>query len=431
MALVVIVGGGFGGLNAAKTLGRSRDVDLTLVDRRNHHLFQPLLYQVAMAGLSPAEIAGPIRSLLSNQANTRVRQEEVRSIDAAGKTIETASGTLAYDYLIVATGARHTYFGHDEWEEVAPGLKTLAEATEIRRRVLYAYERAEMETDPERRHALLTFVVVGGGPSGVELAGALAEMSRFTLARDFRHIDPTLARVILVEAGPRILPSFPETQASRATRDLEGLGVQVWTESLVTGIDGDGVDLGEERLQAATTLWAAGVRASSLGKSLGSPLDAQGRVLVGPDLSLPDHPEIFVIGDLAHALDPDGQPIPGMAPAAIQEGRYVSRTILAELRGKPREHFRYKHKGQLATIGRKKAVCDLGRVRFAGFSAWIVWIVVHIYYLVGFKNRLFVVLQWAWSYLSFRRGARLIVDHGWRSPSPPPKDQNPGSAAAK
>jgi NADH dehydrogenase len=311
--------------------------------------------------------------------------------------------------------------GDEEWEEVAPGLKTLAEATEIRRRVLGAYERAEMETDAKRRHALLSFVVVGGGPSGVELAGALGEMSRFTLARDFRNIDPTLARVILVEAGPRILASFPEAQASRATRDLEGLGVQVWTESTVTGIDSDGVDLGKERILAATTLWAAGVQASSLGKSLGSALDRQGRVLVGPDLSLPAHPEVFVIGDLAHALDPKGQPIPGMAPAAIQEGHHVARTILAELRGKPREPFRFRNKGQLATIGRKKAVCDLGRVRFAGFPAWIVWIVVHIYYLVGFKNRLFVVMLWAWSYLSFRRGARLIVDHGWRPPSRPPR----------
>lgn len=414
VAKVVIVGGGFAGLNAAQVLGRDGELELTLVDRSNHHLFQPLLYQVAMAGLSPAEIAVPIRSLLSGQSNTSVRHEEVRGIDPAARRVETESGSLSYDYLILAAGARHTYFGHDDWEEHAPGLKTLAEATEIRRRVLLAYERAEMEADPARRKALLTFAIVGGGPTGVELAGALGEMSRFTLARDFRSIDPKLARVVLIEAGPRILPTFPEKLARRAARDLEGLGVQVWTSSTVTDIGADGVQIGEERLLAATTVWAAGVQAVGLGKHLGAPLDRQGRVVVGPDLSVPGHPEIFVVGDLAHARGPDASPLPGVAPVALQQGRFAARTILAELRGRPRGTFVYRDKGQLATIGRSKALCDLGLLRFAGFAAWLLWIVVHIYYLVGFKNRLFVVLQWAWSYLRFRRGARLIVNRDWR-----------------
>ena len=412
---VAIVGGGFGGLAAAKALGRASDIEITLVDRRNHHLFQPLLYQVAMAGLSPAEISAPIRSLLSSQRNTRVRQERVHAVKPALRTIEVDSGEIGYDRLIVAAGARHTYFGHDEWEEHAPGLKSLEEATEIRRRVLLAYERAEMETDAAAQKALLTFVVVGGGPTGVELAGALGEMSRFTLAADFRNIDPALARVILIEAGPRILPSFPEAQSRRAMRDLEGLGVQVWTSSAVTGVDARGVNVGDERIRAATTLWAAGVQASPLGRSLGVPLDRQGRVRVEPDLSVPGHPEIFVIGDLARLDDAAGVPLPGMAPVAIQQGRHVARTILRELRGDAREPFRYRDRGQMATIGRSRALCDLGRVRFAGFAAWVVWLVVHIYFLVSFKNRLFVVLQWAWSYLTFRRGARLIVAADWRA----------------
>lgn len=414
MTHVVIVGGGFGGLNVAKQLGRVAAVDVTLIDARNHHLFQPLLYQVAMAGLSPAEISAPIRSLLSRHANTSVRHERVRAIDPDRRSVETATGPIAYDYLVLAAGARHTYFGHSEWEEHAPGLKSLEEATEIRRRVLSAYERAEMEPDPARKKALLTFVVVGGGPTGVELAGALGEMSRFTLARDFRNIDPALARVLLIEAGPRILPSFDEAQARRATRDLEGLGVQVWTASVVSKIDGEGVEIGAERIQTETTLWAAGVQASPLGGSLGAPVDPQGRVRVEPDLSVPGRPEIFVIGDLAHVDRGDGMPVPGIAPAAIQEADHVSRTIIRELRGVAREPFHYRDKGQMATIGRSKAIVDLGRVRFAGFAAWLMWLVVHIYFLVGFKNRLFVVLQWAWSYLSFRRGARLIIEKSWR-----------------
>ena len=412
---VLVVGGGFGGLAVAKGLRDAREIELTLIDRRNHHLFQPLLYQVAMAGLSPAEIAAPIRSLLSSQRNARVRQEEVLGVDPAARRVETRSGGLGYDVLVLACGARHAYFGHDAWEEFAPGLKSLEEATEIRRRVLSAYERAEMEPDPARQKLLLTFVVVGGGPTGVELAGALGEMSRFTLARDFRHIDPALARVILIEAGPRILPSFPAELARRATRDLESLGVQVWTSSAVTGIDAQGVDVGPERIQTATALWAAGVQASPLAKSLGAPLDRLGRVEVEADLSVPGHPEIFAIGDMACAPGPDGRPLPGLAPVAKQQGRHVARSILRDLRGLPREPFRYRDRGQLATIGRSRAIADLGRVRFAGFAAWLAWLVVHIYFLVGFKNRLFVVFSWAWSYLTFRRGARLIVERDWRA----------------
>jgi NADH dehydrogenase len=409
----LVVGGGFGGLAVTQGLKRA-PVQITLLDRTNHHLFQPLLYQVAMAGLSPAEIAAPIRSLLSRYGNVRVRQDTVRAVLPAERRIETASGSLAYDRLVLACGARHTYFGHDDWEEFAPGLKSLEEATEIRRRVLSAYERAEMETDPTQKKLLLTFVVVGGGPTGVELAGALGEMSRFTLARDFRNIDPKLARVILLEAGPRILPSFGAEQASRATRDLEALGVQVWTSSAVTGVDAKGVDVGPERIQTATTLWAAGVQASPLARSLGAPLDRIGRVQVGPDLGVPGHPEIFAIGDMACAQGADGRPLPGLAPVAKQQGAHVARTLRREARGLPREPFAYRDRGQMATIGRSKAIADLGRVRFSGFVAWLAWLVVHIYFLVGFKNRLFVVLSWAWSYLSFGRGARLIVERDWR-----------------
>ena len=416
---VVVVGGGFGGLWAARGLGSEPEVSVTVVDERNHHLFQPLLYQVAMAGLSPAEISAPIRSLLSGQKQTRVRHERVQCVHPERKCIATESGEIAYDSLVLAAGARHTYFGHDAWEEHAPGLKSVEEATEIRRRVLLAYERAETETDPGRRKAWLTFVVVGGGPTGVELAGALGEMSRFTLAADFREIDPTLARVILIEAGPRILPSFDESQASRATRDLEALGVQVWTSSAVTGIDEDGVEVGRERIQTRTALWAAGVQASPLGDFPGAERDRQGRVHVGADLSVPAHPDVFVVGDLAHVEDGEGAALPGVAPVAIAQGRHVAEAIRADVRGSPRPEFVYRDKGQMATIGRSKAIVDLGRVRFAGFFAWLLWLVVHIYFLVGFKNRFFVVFQWAWSYLTFRRGARLIVRRDWRAASGP------------
>ncbi|MEE8507884.1 MAG: NAD(P)/FAD-dependent oxidoreductase [Myxococcota bacterium] len=412
---VVIVGGGFAGLRAARSLGDVSEIDITLVDQRNHHLFQPLLYQVAMAGLSPAEIAAPIRSLLSRYQNIRVLQERVDRVDLTGRRIVTRSGEIDYDTLLLACGARHAYFGHDDWEEHAPGLKTLEQATEIRRRVLSAFEEAEREADPERRRALLTFVVVGGGPTGVELAGALGEMSRFTLARDFRNIDPKLTRVILVEAGPRILPSFREGQASRATRDLESLGVEVWTASPVTRIDAACIEVGRERIETFTALWAAGVEPSALNRTLGVSLDAQGRVLVGADLSLPGHPEVFVAGDQAHfSPDSSSSPLPGHAPVAMQQGRFFARTVRRDLRGEPRERFRYVDRGQMATIGRRRAICEIGRFHFGGWFAWITWLVVHIYYLVGFKNRLFVVLQWTWSYLRYGRGARLIIAKEWR-----------------
>jgi len=416
---VVIVGGGFAGLTAARGLAGVPGVEVTLLDRRNHHLFQPLLYQVAMAGLSPAEIAAPIRALLRGAKNVSVRQEEAIGADLDKRTVRTRAESHEhehpYDTLILACGAGHAYFGRDEWEESAPGLKTLAQALEIRRRVLSAYERAEVETeDPARQRVLLTFVVVGGGPTGVELAGALGEMSRFTLARDFRNIDPALARVILIEAGPRILPSFPETLARRAMRDLEALGVQVWTSSPVTRIDADGVEVGRERIEAATTLWAAGVQASPLGKALGLASDRHGRILVGEDLALRDHPEVFVLGDQAHVEGPRGGPLPGLAPVAMQQGRFVARLIRGELRSRPRRRFVYRDRGQMATIGRSRAICDTGRLRFGGFPAWVFWLCVHIYFLVGFKNRLFVVLQWAWSYLTYGRGARLIVSPDWR-----------------
>jgi NADH dehydrogenase len=411
---VVIVGGGFVGLNAAKRLGNCEGVDVTLVDRSNHHLFQPLLYQVAMAGLSPADIAVPIRSLLARYRNVRVLQGEVTSLDLDRKTVTTDFGELPYDYLVLACGARHSYFGHDDWEEHAPGLKTLEQATEIRRRVLVAFEEAERITDPEEQRRQLTFIVVGGGPTGVELAGAIGEMTRFTLARDFRSIDAKQARIMLVEAGARILPMFSQRLASRATRDLEKLGVQVWTSSMVSSIDGDGVEVGAERIRAATVLWAAGIKASPLGQADGLETDRQGRVVVAPDLSLAGHPEVFVAGDMANFSHQTGAPLPGTAPVALQQGRYSGRTIARVVRGKDSEPFHFVDKGQMATIGRSRAIVEIGRFRLAGWWAWVMWLFVHIYYLTGFRTRLLVVLQWAWSYMTFRRGARLIVNKEWR-----------------
>ncbi len=411
---MVIVGGGFAGLNAAKGLANAPEIDVTLLDARNHHLFQPLLYQVATAGLSPAEIAAPIRAILTHARNIRVLQEQVVDVDLSRRMVVSDSGEHPYDYVLLACGSKHAYFGHDAWEVHAPGLKTLEQATEIRRRVLTAFEEAEKEASPERKRALLTFVIVGGGPTGVELAGAIGEMSRFTLARDFRHIDPTLARVILVEAGPRILPSFDKSLAARAARDLESLGVQIWSQSLVTNIDAEGLDVGTERLLCRTVLWAAGVKASSLGQRLGADLDRQGRVIVGPDLSLAGHREVFIAGDLAHVKGPDGNPLPGMAPAALQQGRYVARRIRAMARGASYPDFRFRDKGQMATIGRRRAILQSGGIKFGGFAAWLSWLLVHIYYLTGFRSRMFVVLQWGWSYFSYGRGARLIVGKAWR-----------------
>jgi NADH dehydrogenase len=412
---VVIVGAGFAGLNAAKVLSNHSAIAVTLIDRLNHHLFQPLLYQVAMAALSPADIAAPIRSILSKSRNVHVLQATASAIDVSGRKVITDVEHLAYDYLVLSCGARHAYFGHDEWEVRAPGLKSLSQATEIRTRVLSAFEAAERESEPERQRALLTFVVIGAGPTGVELAGAIGEMSRYTLARDFRRIDPRSTRVVLLEAGPRILPSFTEKSALRATRDLESLGVEVRVNSKVTGVSADGIGLGDESIHAATVLWAAGVRASEIGRSLGVACDPAGRVIVGPDLSIPGHPEIFVVGDLARAIDPKTkQAFPGVATVAIQQGVYVARTILAEQAGRPRQPFDFVDLGQMATIGRSRAVCEIGRLRVAGRLAWWLWLLVHIYRLSGFRNRLSVLVQWAWSYFTFGRGARLIVPREWR-----------------
>jgi NADH:ubiquinone reductase (H+-translocating) len=411
---VVIVGGGFAGLNAAKAFAKERRVSVTLIDRRNYHLFQPLLYQVAMAGLSPADIAVPLRSILSKQRNVQVLCGTVDSISIKDRQLETSFGTLTYDYLLVACGAQHSYFGHNEWEENAPGLKTIEQATEIRRRVLEAFERAELTKDLHERRKQLTFIIVGGGPTGVELAGAIGEMSRFTLARDFRNVDSTQARVILIEAGPRLLPMFSERLASRAMRDLESLGVQTWTNSLVTAIDKDGVDVSGDRIHAATVLWAAGVQASDISKQDGFPRDRQGRILVQKDLSIVDHPEVFAAGDLASFVSENGRSLPGIAPVAAQQGRHFASVVISDLNQKPRPEFRYVDKGQMATIGRSCAIAEVGKLRLTGFPAWIAWLVVHIYFLTGFRNRLFVVLSWAWSFLSFRRGARLILQKNWR-----------------
>ncbi|HAH45891.1 NAD(P)/FAD-dependent oxidoreductase [Gimesia sp.] len=410
---VLIIGGGFAGLNAALELGGVAGVEVTLVDRHNYHLFQPLLYQVAMAGLSPADIATPIRSLLSAYRNTSVLLGEAESIDLPGQKVKFDFGELEFDYLVLACGATHSYFGHNEWEKYAPGLKTISQATEIRKRVLSAFEHAERVTDQDEQKKYLTYVIVGGGPTGVELAGAIGEMSRFTLSRDFRRINPSHTRVILVEAGPRILPMFSEQQSNRAARDLEKLGVQIWTSSVVTNINAEGVELGDERIRAATVLWAAGVEASELGQAGGMHVDNRGRVLVEPDLSLEGHPNVFVAGDQASYTHQTGSPLPGTAPVALQQGRFIGKTIRNEVKGKPRSKFHFRDKGQMATIGRSRAIVEMGRFKLAGFFAWVVWLVVHVFYLTGFKNRVLVVMQWAWSYLSFRRGARLIVDRGW------------------
>ena len=404
---VVIVGGGFGGLNAARRLNRA-PLQVTLIDRRNHHLFQPLLYQVATAALSPSDIATPIRRILRNQKNVAVLLAEATGIDLSSRTIALDKGALAYDYLIVATGAKHSYFGHDEWIPNAPGLKSIGDALEIRRRVLSAFEEAEREPDPEQRHAWLTFVVVGGGPTGVELSGSLCEIAQHALARDFRHIDPAQARVILLEGSPRVLPPYVPELSEKARRQLVHLGVDVRTGKVVTSIDAEGVNIGDERIATRTVLWAAGVTGSRFGKAMGVPLDRAGRVIVGPDLSIPGHPEVFVIGDLA-SLSSDGKPVPGVAPAAMQEGRHTATNILRAIRGEPTLPFRYHDKGSLATIGRSAAVADLGKIKLSGPIAWLAWLFIHILFLIGFRNRVLVIIQWAWSYVSYDRGARLIT----------------------
>ena len=405
---VVIVGAGFGGLTAARTLSAG-PVQVTVVDRRNHHLFAPLLYQVATAALSPSQIAYPIRSILSKQKNTRVLLADAIGIDLARRELTLADGSVPYDALILAAGSRHAYFGHDEWEKYAPGLKTLEDALEIRRRILIAFEKAERETRSDRRKALLTFVLVGGGPTGVELAGAIAEIARSVLVSDFRSINPREARILLLEAGPRILPAYSAESSRSAAKALERRGVEVRAGSPVTGVDTDGVQLGSDRVDAATVLWCAGVAASPLARSLGVPLDRAGRVTVESDLSIPGHREIFVIGDLALYLHQTGQPLPGVAQVAIQQGRSAARNILRDLRGEPRKPFRYRDKGNMAVIGRSAAVAELAGLEVSGWLAWLMWCFIHILYLVGFRSRLVVLVEWAWAYLGNERSARLIT----------------------
>jgi NADH:ubiquinone reductase (H+-translocating) len=405
---VVIVGAGFGGLYAAKGL-RNAPVAVTVVDRKNHHLFQPLLYQVATAALNPSDIAAPVRAILRNQPNARVLLGEAVRIELAGRELVLADGErLRYDYLVVATGATHSYFGRDEWESVAPGLKTIEDALEIRRRILLAYEAAERTTDREKQRHWLTFVVVGAGPTGVELAGALAEIARYSMQRDFRTIDPSEARVILVEGLDRVLPTYPAKLSQSAARQLERLGVEVRTGVRVTGLDPDGVTLGTERIEAKNVLWAAGVKASPLADSLETERDPTGRIVVRDDLTLDDHPEVFVIGDLA-AVRQDGSSVPGVAPAAIQEGRHAASNIARAVAGESHAPFRYVDKGSLATIGRAAGVADFGRLRLRGFPAWFAWLAVHVFFLIGFRNRFIVIFEWAWAYFTHARGARLIT----------------------
>ena len=410
---VVIIGGGFGGLYAARALKRA-PVRLTVIDRRNHHLFQPLLYQVAMAALSPGDIASPIRWILRKQKNVEVLLAEATAIDAGRKTVVLADGELTYDYLIVAAGATHAYFGHDEWRPIAPGLKTLEDALDIRRRMLLAFERAERETDADKRRRLLTFVVIGGGPTGVELAGALAEISRQSLARDFRHFDPSSARVILVEGGPGVLAAFPPSLQEAALRDLQRLGVEVRLQTVVTGVEKGRVSCRPgsgpaTSIESETVLWAAGVAASPLGASLGASVDRAGRVRVDPELTVPGHRDVFVIGDLASLDDEQGRPLPGVAQVAIQMGQHAVRNVLRSIEGQPLRAFRYKDLGNMATIGRASAVADFGSFRLKGYIAWLAWLFVHVVNLIGFRNRLVVLVQWAWSYFSYQRAIRLIT----------------------
>jgi len=404
---VVIVGGGFGGLYAAKAL-RSAEVRITVVDRRNYHLFQPLLYQVATAALNPSDIAAPIRSVLRRQQNTSVILGEATAIDLERRRVQLVDGALTYDFLILATGATHSYFDHPEWEGAAPGLKTIEDALEIRKRVLLAFEAAERESDPARRGAWLTFVVVGAGPTGVELAGALSEIARHTMIRDFRNIDPLSARVILIEGLPRVLPTYPPALSDKAADQLRGLGVEVITESRVTAVDQRSVTVGDRMIPTRTVLWAAGVQASPLARTLGVPLDRAGRVVVDAHLNIPGRPEVFVVGDLA-AVRGDGKPVPGVSPAAIQGGRHAARQIERALRGEPGRPFRYVDKGSLATIGRAAGVADFGFIRLSGFVAWFAWLAIHIFFLIGFRNRFLVITQWAWAYVTYQRGARLIT----------------------
>jgi NADH:ubiquinone reductase (H+-translocating) len=405
---VVVLGGGFGGLAAARALKRA-PVKITIIDRSNHHLFQPLLYQVATGALSPADIAAPIRRLFRHQANVNVMLADAIAINVAEKRVVLLDGSVDYDILVLASGATHAYFGHDDWALHAPGLKSLKDALRIRQRFLMAFEVAERETDDRRRRAWMTFVIVGAGPTGVELAGTLAEVSRQTLARDFRHINTASARVILVEASPHVLGAYTEDLSDAARLQLEKLGVAVWTGVQVTAIDADGVWIGPERIHARTVFWAAGVAASPLAQSLGVPLDRAGRVMIEPELTIPGRDDVYCIGDLAH-IESDGALVPGVAPAAMQEGEHAALNIMRTLRGQPRLPFRYVDKGMLATIGRGAAVAKIGPIKASGLFAWLLWLFVHILFLIGFRNRLLVMIQWAWSYLTFDRGARLITE---------------------
>src|SRR6266849_140444 len=405
---IVIIGAGFGGLEAARLLAKL-PVQVTVIDRKNHHTFQPLLYQVATAGISPAEIAAPVRWILRGRKNVEVLMGEVVDFDLPQRGVKLPDLEIPYDYLIVATGAGHSYFGHDEWEPLAPGLKTIEDALEIRRRVLLAFELAERRAIAKEPQLPLNFVIVGAGPTGVELAGTLAEIARQALRKEFVSIDPKSTRIILLEGGPRILPAYAPDLSASAVQQLEKLGVEVRASSLVTRITPGEVWVGDERIRAGVVLWAAGVAASPLGKKLGAPIDRAGRVLVNPDLSIPEHPEVFVIGDLAALKDNNGKWLPGVSPVAIQQGKATAHNIGRELRGEQRQNFHYWNKGSLATIGRAAAVADFGKIHISGFLAWLSWLFIHIFFLIGFRNRLIVLIQWAWSYLTYERGARLIT----------------------
>ena len=416
---VVIVGGGFGGLEAAKKLA-CKDLKLTILDRTNYHLFQPLLYQVATAALSPADIAAPVRAILHDCKNVEVILAEVQSVDVNKRVVQTGDLRIAYDYLILATGSRHSYFGHPEWERLAPGLKSLEDAVEIRRRILMAFEYAEKMYaenmgDTAARSGAMTFVIIGGGPTGVEMAGAIAEISRYTLARDFRHIDPSKARVILIESEPRVLAAFPEDLQNSAMKQLRDLGVEVRTGVRARDLTEEGLKVGDEYIRSRVKIWAAGNNASFVGASV----DRVGRVIVKDDLTIPGHPEVQVIGDLANFTNQYQQPLPGVSPVAMQQGRHAASNILGMLEGRPPQRFWYFDKGSMATIGRNKAVADLHAVHLSGFPAWLVWLFVHIIFLVGFRNRLVVLMQWAWSYVTFNKGARLITRNFQAETRPP------------
>ena len=418
---VVIIGAGFAGINAAKGLSRA-PVRVTVVDRKNHHTFQPLLYQVALAVLSPAEIASPIRTVLRRASNMEVLLGEVTGFDLEERLVRIDGLDLPYDYLIVAAGATHAYFGHPEWEHYAPGLKTLEDAIEIRRRVLLAFETAEREAIATGRTNIpLNFVVIGAGPTGVELAGAISDISKRYMERDFRAIDPAKARIILLEGGPRVLPAYPEDLSASAERQLTDMGVEVRTNAMVTNVEPGVVTIGREKIPAAAIVWGAGVLASPLGKMLGAPTDRAGRVLVEPDLSVPGHPEVLVTGDLAAVKMSDTKWVPGVAPAAIQMGKFAARHVRRSVEGKPREKFVYWDKGTLATIGRSRAVADLGRLHFSGYFAWLAWLFIHLFFLIGFRNRLLVMSEWAWAYLTYNQGARLITGPAESESRPAPK----------